>query len=127
MYSEKVLEHFRSPKNLGELEVYDGVGYVGDPGCGDHLKVWIKVDDDRIKEIAFKCQGCPAAIATSSMMTELVKGMKIDEASKITDHLISVSLGGLPEPKEHCSNLGASALRAAIDDYYSRERLKEDS
>ena len=120
MYSEKVLEHFRSPKNVGELKEYDGIGFVGSPDCGDHLKIWIKVDDDRICQIAFKCQGCPAAIATSSMMTEIVKGMKIEEASRITDHLISVALGGLPEPKEHCSNLGATALRAAIDDYLSR-------
>ncbi len=121
MYSDKVLEHFKHPKNLGELTDYDGIGFVGDPDCGDHLKVWIKVDDNKISQISFKCQGCPAAIATSSMMTEIVKGLAIEEASKITDHLISVALGGLPEPKEHCSNLGASAIRKAIDDYLAKK------
>ena len=120
MYSEKVMEHFLRPKNLGELKDFNGVGLVGDPDCGDHLKVWIKVEEGLIVDIGFKCQGCPAAIATSSMMTELVKGCTVEKASEITDHLISLSLGGLPEPKEHCSNLGAQALNEALRDYESK-------
>jgi len=120
MYSAKVLDHFLNPRNVGELNDADGIGFVGDPACGDHLKVWIRVRDGRVVDIAFKCQGCPAAIATSSMMTELVKGMTVDDASDVTDRLISAALDGLPEPKEHCSNLGAGALRAALDDYLAR-------
>ncbi len=117
MYSEKVLDHFRNPRNVGEIEDADGVGTVGNPVCGDMMSIYIKVKDDRIKDIKFKTFGCGAAIATTSMTTELAKGKTLDEALKITREDVADELGGLPPIKMHCSNLAADALHEAINDY----------
>ncbi len=122
MYSKEVLTHFKDPKNMGEIKDADGIGKVGNPACGDIMYVYIKVEDNRITDIKFKTFGCVAAIATSSMITELAKGKTLEEAEKITRKDVSSSLGGLPAIKEHCSNLAADALKAAIDDY--REKRK---
>jgi len=117
MYTDKVMEHFRNPRNMGEIPNADGVGTVGNPVCGDLMTMYIKVKDDRIEDIKFKTYGCGAAIATSSMTTELAKGKTLDEAMKITRASVADSLGGLPKVKMHCSNLAADALHAAIEDY----------
>jgi len=117
MYTEKVMEHFKNPKNMGEILDADGVGEVGNPTCGDMMTMYIKVKDDRIDDIKFKTYGCGAAIATSSMTTELAKGKTLDEAMQITRASVADSLGGLPKLKMHCSNLAADALHAAIEDY----------
>lgn len=109
-----------SPRNVGEIPDADGVGSVGDPTCGDYLKVWIKVRNFHIVDIKFKCRGCPAAIATASAMTELAKGKHVDEAAEITDEMIAQAVGGLPPQKEHCSNLAATALYEAIMNYVFR-------
>ena len=117
MYSEKVLSHFRNPRNIGELEDADGIGRVGNPTCGDLMTIYIKVDNDVITDISFKTFGCAAAIATSSMITEIAKGKKLDDAEKITRNDVASELDGLPPVKMHCSNLAADALREAIKDY----------
>jgi nitrogen fixation NifU-like protein len=117
LYSEKVLEHFRNPRNVGEIEDADGVGTVGNPVCGDLMTIYIKVNDDRIEDIKFKTFGCGAAIATTSMTTEMAKGKTLDEAMKITRQDVAEELGGLPPIKMHCSNLAADALHEAIKDY----------
>ncbi|WP_456478528.1 Fe-S cluster assembly scaffold protein NifU [Geoglobus ahangari] len=117
MYSEKVLEHFRNPRNVGIIEDADGVGTVGNPVCGDLMTMYIKVEDDRIVDIKFQTFGCGAAIATSSMATELAKGKTLEEALKITKQTVAEALGGLPPQKMHCSNLAADALKRAIADY----------
>lgn len=117
MYSEKVLEHFRNPRNVGEIPDADGVGTVGNPVCGDLMTIMIKVKDDVIEDIKFKTFGCGAAVATSSMTTELAKGKSIREALKITRKVVADALGGLPPQKMHCSNLASDALRMAITDY----------
>jgi nitrogen fixation NifU-like protein len=117
MYSEKVLDHFRNPRNVGEIEDADGVGTVGNPVCGDMMSVYIKVKDDKIEDIKFKTFGCGAAIATTSMTTELAKGKTLDEAMEITRQDVADELGGLPPIKMHCSNLAADALHEAIKDY----------
>jgi nitrogen fixation NifU-like protein len=114
VYSPEIWEHFLHPKNVGEIPDPDGVGVAGDPRCGDYLKVWIKVQDLRIVDIKFKCRGCPAAIASSSAMTELARGRSLDEAAEISADTIEAALGGLPEEKRHCSNLGADALYRAV-------------
>ena len=123
MYTDKVMEHFRNPRNMGEIPNADGVGTVGNPVCGDLMTMYIKVKDDRLEDVKFKTYGCGAAIATSSMTTELAKGKTLDEAMKITRASVADSLGGLPKVKMHCSNLAADALHAAIDDY--REKNKK--
>ncbi len=120
MYSEKVLDHFRNPRNVGEIEDPDGVGTVGNPVCGDLMTIYIKVNDDRIEDIKFKTFGCGAAIATTSMTTEMAKGKTLDEAMKITRQDVAEELGGLPPIKMHCSNLAADALHEAIKDYRSK-------
>lgn len=120
MYSEKVMDHFRNPRNMGEIPDADGVGTVGNPVCGDMMTIYIKVKDNRIADIKFKTFGCGAAIATSSMTTELAKGKTIEEALKITRDDVAKDLGGLPPVKMHCSNLAADALHAAIKDYLAR-------
>ena len=120
MYSEKVMEHFRNPRNVGEIPDADGVGTVGNPICGDMMSMYIKVEDDRIVDIKFKTFGCGAAIATSSMITELAKGKTLDEAMNITRGDVAEELGGLPPIKMHCSNLAADALHEAIKDYRKR-------
>lgn len=121
MYSEKVMEHFRNPRNVGEIPDADGVGNVGNPICGDLMTMYIKVKDNRIEDIKFKTFGCGAAIATSSMTTELAKGKTLEEALKITRSDVADALDGLPPIKMHCSNLAADALHAAIDDYLTKK------
>jgi nitrogen fixation NifU-like protein len=122
MYTEKVMEHFKNPKNMGEIPDADGVGSVGNPVCGDVMTMYIKVKDNRIEDVKFKTYGCGAAIATSSMTTELAKGKTLDEAMKITRASVADSLGGLPKVKMHCSNLAADALHAAIEDYKEKKQ-----
>ena len=122
MYTEKVMEHFRNPRNMGEIPDADGVGTVGNPVCGDVMTVYIKVKENKIEDIKFKTFGCGAAIATSSMITELAKGKTIDEALTITRADVAESLGGLPPIKMHCSNLAADALHAAIKDYRTKKK-----
>ncbi|MGQ9631162.1 MAG: Fe-S cluster assembly scaffold protein NifU [bacterium] len=122
MYSEKVIEHFRNPRNVGEIPDADGVGEVGNPICGDIMKMWIKVNDEGIiTDVKFKTFGCGAAIAASSISTELIIGKHIDEARKITNKAIAEELGGLPPQKIHCSILASDALAAAIEDYLKRK------
>jgi nitrogen fixation NifU-like protein len=125
MYSEKVLEHFRNPRNMGEIPDADGVGTVGNPVCGDLMTIYIKVKDDRLVDVKFKTFGCGAAIATSSMLTELAKGKTLEEAMNITRKDVADNLGGLPPIKMHCSNLAADGLHAAIEDYSKRRGLKK--
>ncbi len=126
MYSEKVLEHFRNPRNVGVIEDADGVGTVGNPVCGDLMTMYIKVENDRIVDIKFQTFGCGAAIATSSMATELAKGKTLEEALKITKQTVAEALGGLPPQKMHCSNLAADALKRAIADYLKKTGRLED-
>jgi nitrogen fixation NifU-like protein len=126
LYSDKVMEHFKNPRNMGEIPNADGVGTVGNPVCGDLMTMYIKVENDRIKDVKFKTFGCGAAIATSSMTTELAKGKTIDEAIKITRASVAGSLGGLPPVKMHCSNLAADALHAAIKDYQEKREKKKE-
>jgi nitrogen fixation NifU-like protein len=122
MYSETVMDHFRNPRNMGEIPDADGIGTVGNPVCGDLMNIYIKVKDNKIADIKFKTFGCGAAIATSSMITELAKGKTLDEAMKITRADVADSLGGLPTVKMHCSNLAADGLHEAIKDYQKRRR-----
>ncbi len=124
MYTEKVMEHFRNPRNMGEMSDADGVGTVGNPVCGDLMTIYIRVKDDKIADIKFKTFGCGAAIATSSMITELAKGKTLEEAMKITRGDVAESLGGLPSVKMHCSNLAADGLHAAIEDYLKKRETK---
>jgi nitrogen fixation NifU-like protein len=120
MYSERVMDHFMNPRNVGDMEDPDGVGTEGNPTCGDAMKIYIKVKDGRIVDAKFKTFGCGAAIAVSSMVTEMVKGKTLDEALAISKEAVANELGGLPPQKMHCSNLGADALKKAIEDYRSR-------
>ena len=124
-YSEKVMEHFQNPRNVGEIENPDGVGHVGNPVCGDIMELYIKVKGDTIVDAKFKTFGCGAAIATSSMVTEMVKGKSIAEALEISNRTVAEALGGLPPIKMHCSVLAEEALKSAIEDYLSR--IKNDS
>ena len=121
MYSEKVMDHFTNPRNVGEIPDPDGVGTVGNPVCGDLMTVYIRVKDKKLEDVKFKTFGCGAAIATSSMITELAKGKTIEEAQEITRGDVAESLGGLPPIKMHCSNLAADALHAAIEDYLKKK------
>ena len=121
MYNEKVMEHFRNPRNIGDMENPDGVGHVGNPVCGDIMELYIKVEDDVITDAKFKTFGCGAAISTSSMVTELVKGKTIDEAQKISNRAVAEALGGLPPVKMHCSVLAEEALQSAINDYLNKK------
>jgi len=120
-YSEKVMDHFKNPRNVGEIENPDGVGHVGNPMCGDVMEMYIKVKDNVIVDAKFKTFGCGAAIATSSMATELVIGKTIDEARQITNKVVAEALDGLPPVKMHCSNLAEEALEAAIKDYREKQ------
>lgn len=128
MYSDLVMDHFKNPRNVGKIEDADGVGEVGNPVCGDMMTISIKVKDDRIDDIKFQTFGCGAAIAVSSMVTDMAIGKTLEEAMKITNKTVAEELGGLPKNKLHCSNLGADALHQAIMDYYAikegRERPK---
>ncbi len=121
MYSDKVMEHFQNPRNVGTIPDADGVGQVGNPVCGDMMTFYIKVKDDRLADIKFQTFGCGAAIAVSSMVSEMAKGKTLDEALRITNSSVADELGGLPKNKLHCSNLGADALHAAIKDYKAKK------
>jgi len=125
MYSEKVMEHFMNPRNVGEIENPDGIGHVGNPVCGDIMELYIKVNDGVIVDAKFKTFGCGAAIATSSMVTELVKGKSVEEALKISNRAVAEALGGLPPIKMHCSVLAEEALKSAIDDYLNNAKRKD--
>ena len=122
MYSEQVMEHFRNPRNVGAIEDADGIGKVGNPVCGDIMELTIKVKHGRIEDAKFRTFGCGAAIATSSMVTELVKGKTIDEALEVSNKAVAEALGGLPPVKMHCSVLAEQALRSAIEDYRTRQK-----
>jgi nitrogen fixation NifU-like protein len=121
VYSEKVMEHFMNPRNVGEIENADGIGEVGNPVCGDMMSFYIKVDDNRLSDVKFKTFGCGAAIAVSSIVSEMAMGKTLDEARKITPALVAQELEGLPKNKYHCSNLGAQALNKAIDNYLKKQ------
>jgi len=121
-YTQKVMEHFSNPRNVGEIEDPDGIGEVGNPVCGDMMKITIRVTDGRITDIKFKTLGCGAAIATSSITTELAKGMTVEEAMAVTRDRVAGELGGLPPNKMHCSNLAADGLHKAIEDYLTRRK-----
>ena len=123
LYTEKVMDHFRNPRNMGEIKDADGIGKVGNPKCGDVIEIYIKVKDNVIVDIKFKTFGCTAAIASSSIATEIIKGKTIEEALKITRNDIANELGGLPAIKMHCSNLATDALKEAIKDY--KKKAKE--
>ncbi|MCX5808572.1 MAG: Fe-S cluster assembly scaffold protein NifU [Proteobacteria bacterium] len=120
-YSDKVMDHFMNPRNMGEIEDADGVGEVGNPACGDVMKLFLKIENDRIVDVKFKTFGCGAAIASSSMTTELIKGKTIDEALKLSNQAVAEALGGLPPAKEHCSVLAEDALKAALEDYKKKK------
>ncbi|NLW44255.1 MAG: Fe-S cluster assembly scaffold protein NifU [Syntrophomonadaceae bacterium] len=122
LYSEKVMDHFLNPRNVGTIENPSGVGKVGNPVCGDVMQIEIKVEDNRIEDIKFKTFGCAAAIATSSMVTEMVKGKTLEEARAITNKAVAEALDGLPPVKMHCSNLAAEALHEAINQYQEKVR-----
>jgi nitrogen fixation NifU-like protein len=120
MYSDKVIEHFQNPRNVGEIPDPDGMGKAGSEVCGDMMEVYIKVTDGRLEDVKYKTFGCGAAVASGSMGTEMVKGKTLEEAMRITDQQVADALDGLPEEKLHCSNLAAEGIRAAIEDYLSR-------
>jgi nitrogen fixation NifU-like protein len=122
LYSEKVMEHFKNPKNVGEIENPDGIGHVGNPVCGDIMELYIKVNDNTIVDAKFKTFGCGAAIATSSMVTEMVKGKSVTEALEISNRAVAEALGGLPSIKMHCSVLAEEALKSAIEDYLIKSK-----
>jgi len=121
-YSKKVMDHFAEPRNVGEIEDADGIGEIGNPVCGDMMTFYIRVKDDIIEDIKFKTFGCGAAIAVSSMVSEMGKGKTLDEAMKIENKDVAEELGGLPKNKMHCSNLGADALHLAIEDYKKKNK-----
>jgi nitrogen fixation protein NifU and related proteins len=116
-YSDKVMDHFMHPRNMGEIEDASGVGEVGNPACGDVMRLYLKIEDGKIVDAKFKTFGCGAAIASSSMTTEMIKGKSIDEALKLSNEAVSEALGGLPPAKQHCSVLAEEALQAALEDY----------
>jgi len=122
MYSKKLMDHFQNPRNVGEIANADGVGEEGNPTCGDMMKLFIKVENDRIVDAKFQTFGCGAAIGVSSMITEMAKGKTLDEALAITKESVADALDGLPPQKMHCSNLGADALRKAIEDYKKKHK-----
>lgn len=127
MYTDKVMEHFQNPRNMGEIEEPDGVGEVGNPACGDMMSVYIKVEEGKIADLKYKTFGCVAAIAVSSIVSELAIGLSLEEAKKIGKRAASEALGGLPQQKEHCSNLGAEALVNAIEDYEKKAGLSPEA
>jgi nitrogen fixation NifU-like protein len=123
MYSDKVMDHFMNPRNVGEIKDADGVGEEGNPVCGDMMTFYIKVKDNRLEDVKFQTFGCGAAVAVSSMVSEMAKGKTLEEAVKITPSLVAQELEGLPKNKYHCSNLGAQALRKAIRDYARKKGI----
>jgi nitrogen fixation NifU-like protein len=126
MYSEKVMDHFMNPRNVGEIKDPDGVGTVGNPVCGDMMTFFIRVNDDKLEDVKFKTFGCGAAIAVSSMISEMAKGKTLDEAMSISNKDVATELDGLPSNKMHCSNLGADALQKAIEDYRAKTGTGEE-
>ncbi len=122
-YNETVMDHFMNPRNVGEIENADGVGKVGNPACGDIMEMYIKIENDVIVDAKFKTFGCGAAIATSSMATELIKGKTVTEAIKLTNDKVTTALGGLPKVKRHCSVLSEQALQSALDNYYKKNGI----
>ena len=126
MYSDKVMDHFNNPRNVGSLEDADGIGQVGNAKCGDIMKMYIKVDNNIITDVRFKTFGCGAAIATSSMATEMVKGKTLEEALKVSNKAVTEALDGLPPAKMHCSVLAEEAVHAAIEDYRNRQRTQKE-
>lgn len=122
VYSDKVMDHFTNPRNVGEIENADGIGEEGNPVCGDMMTFYIKVKDNKLEDVKFKTFGCGAAIAVSSMVSEMAKGKTLEEAGKITPEQVAKELEGLPKNKFHCSNLGAQALQKAIEDYRSKHK-----
>ncbi|MBI4288874.1 MAG: Fe-S cluster assembly scaffold protein NifU [Chloroflexi bacterium] len=123
MYSDMVMDHFKNPRNVGSLTDADGIGTEGNPVCGDIMKIYIKVQGNRITDVKFQTFGCGAAIATSSMVTEMVKGKTLEEAMVISNKAVAEALGGLPATKMHCSNLAADALHRAIEDYQAKQKV----
>ena len=123
MYSEKVMDHFSNPRNVGEVSEPNAVGQVGNPKCGDIMKMTMKIEDGVIQDVKFKTFGCGAAVATSSMATELVKGKTVEEALKLTNSAVAEALDGLPPQKLHCSVLAEEAIKAALSDYYTRQGI----
>ena len=123
MYSEKVMDHFMNPRNVGEIKDADGIGEEGNPVCGDMMTFYIKVKDNRLEDVKFQTFGCGAAVAVSSMVSEMAKGKTLEEAVKITPSLVAQELEGLPKNKYHCSNLGAQALKKAIRDYAQKKGI----
>lgn len=123
LYTEKVMDHFEHPRNVGEIEHADGVGQVGNPKCGDIMKMYLKIDDGVITDVKFKTFGCGSAIATSSMATELIKGKRVEEALNLTNAAVAEALDGLPGYKMHCSVLAEEAIKAALGDYYRKQGL----
>ncbi len=122
-YSEKVMDHFINPRNVGEIENADGVGEVGNAKCGDIMKMYLKIEDETITDCKFKTFGCGAAVATSSMATEMIKGKSIDDALKLTNSAVMEALDGLPPVKVHCSVLAEQAVKAALTDYYQKQGI----
>ena len=123
MYTKEIMDHFEHPRNVGEIENADGIGQVGNPKCGDIMKMYIKVDGNVITDVKFKTYGCGSAIATSSIATEMIKGHTIEEALKLSNKAVVEALGGLPAHKIHCSVLAEQAIKAAIADYYTRQGI----
>ena len=126
LYSEKVMDHFRNPRNVGVIENADGVGEVGNPVCGDIMKIYLKIDNDTISDVKFETFGCGSAIASSSMATELIKGKTVDEALAVTNKQVVDALGGLPAYKLHCSVLAEESIKAAVKNYYDRNNIPYD-
>ncbi len=126
LYSDKVMDHFRNPRNVGVIENADGVGEVGNPKCGDIMKIYLKIDDSIISDVKFETFGCGSAIASSSMATELIKGKHIDEALSLTNKAVTEALDGLPAHKLHCSVLAEEAIKAAMKDYYDKNGIEYD-
>ena len=124
LYSEKVMDHFRNPRNVGVIEDADGVGEVGNAKCGDIMKIYLKIDDDIITDVNFETFGCGSAIASSSMATELIKGKPVAEAMELTNKAVAEALDGLPDYKMHCSVLAEEAIKNALDDYYAKNPQK---
>ena len=126
LYSEKVMDHFRNPRNVGVIENADGVGEVGNPVCGDIMKIYLKIDNDTISDVKFETFGCGSAIASSSMATEMIKGKPVSEVMKLTNKAVTEALDGLPAHKLHCSVLAEEAIKKALKDYYDRNGIEYD-
>ncbi len=127
LYSEKVMDHFRNPRNVGSMEDADGIGEVGNAKCGDIMKIYLKIDDDKVSDVKFETFGCGSAIASSSMATEMIKGKSLDEILTVTNKAVTEALDGLPAHKLHCSVLAEEAIRAAVKDYYDKKGIAYDA